>query len=92
MSPLWSKILETIVAEQTIAESFNNWEPNQHGGVKGSSTDHIIVEVWDKILRSLDKSTENKAVVFTALDFSKSFSRCSYQQILKSYADVGASK
>ena len=92
MSPLWSKILETIVADQTIAETFNNWQRNQHGGIKGSSTDHVIVEVWDKILRSLDKSTDNKAVVFTALDFSKSFSRCSYQQILQSYADVGASK
>ena len=67
-----------MVAEHTITETFKNWETNQHGGVKGSSTDHVIIEVWNKILKSLDKSSENKAVVFTALDFSKYFSRCSH--------------
>ena len=91
MSPLWSKILESIVSELTLSETKNNWKQNQHGGIKGSSTDHILIEAWDRILRALDKSTKNKAVVFTALDFSKSFSRCSHQEILKAYQDVGAS-
>ena len=92
MSPLWSKLLETIVAEITINETGKNWKENQHGGVKGSSIDHVLVEAWDKILKSLDRSQSHKAVVFTALDFSKSFSRCSHQQILRSYAGVGASR
>ena len=92
MSPLWSKILESIVSELTLKETSKNWKSNQHGGLKGSSTDHIIIESWDRILRALDKSKENKAVIFTALDFSKSFSRCAHQEILKAYAEVGASK
>ena len=91
MSPLWSKLLETIVSELTLEETAKNWLPNQHGGVKGSSTDHVLVEAWDNIMRGLDKSSQNKAVVVTALDFSKSFSRCGHQQILQSYASVGAS-
>ena len=91
MSPLWSKVLESVVAELTIEETGKNWRPNQHGGVKGFSTDHVLVEAWDQILRGLDKPGENKAVVFTALDFSKSFSRCSHQQILKSFSKVGTS-
>ena len=73
MSPLWSKILEWVVAELTMQETSKNWKANQHGGLKGSSTDHVLIEAWDHILRALDKSSENKAVVFTALDFSKSF-------------------
>ena len=40
---------------------------------KGSPTDHVIVEVWNKILKLLAKSSENKAVFFIALDFSKIF-------------------
>ena len=48
----------------------------------------MLVEVWDRILRGLE---ENKAVVLAGIDFSKSFSRCSYQQILKSYAKLGLS-
>ena len=85
MSPLWSKILESFISDLTLLETKNNWKNNQHGGLKGSSTDHVLIEVWDKILRALDKSTHNKAVVVTALDFSKTFSWCSHQQILLAY-------
>ena len=91
MSPLWSKILESVVSDLTIQETRKNWKQNQHGGIKGSATDHVLIESWDRILRALDKSSSNKAVVFTALDFSKSFSRCSHQEILLAYKDVGAS-
>ena len=91
MSPLWSKILETVVAEITLKETSANWNRNQHGGIKGSSTEHVLIETWDKILRSLDRPGENRGILFTALDFSKSFSRCSHVQILEAYKRVGAS-
>ena len=42
-------------------------------------------------MKGLDCSSTNKAVVFTTLDFSKSFSRCSHQEILKAYGRVEAS-
>ena len=86
MSTLWSKILETFVAEFTISETKDNWKGTQHGGLKGSSTEHVLVETWDRILRSLDSSKDCKAVTMTALDFSKSFSKCTYKEILKAYA------
>ena len=91
MLPLWSKVLESVVSDLTLEETKNNWKVNQHGGIKGSSTDHVLIEAWDRILRALDKSSSNKAVVFTAIDFSKSFSRCSHQQILMAYREVGVS-
>ena len=81
-----------MVSGLTLQETEKNWKPNQHGGSKGSSTNHILVEAWDKILRSLDRFSENKAVVFSAVDFSKSFFRCVHVQILQSYANVGASQ
>ena len=74
-----------------MQESRKNWKANRRGGTKGSSTDHMIIESWDRTLRALDKSNNNKAVVFTALDFSKSFSHCSHQDILRAYQEVGAS-
>ena len=79
------------MAEVTLEETKDNWKSNQHGGMKGSSTDHVLVEAWDRILKALDKSTLNKAVVLTAVDFPKSFSRCSHQEVLKAYKEVGAS-
>ena len=92
MSTLWSKLLETFVAEFTLNETKNHWKDSQHGGKKGSSTNHILIETWDNILSSLDSDKNvSKAVVMTALDFSKSFFKCTHQEILKAYARMNAS-
>ena len=64
----------------------------EHGGIKGSLTDHVVVQAWDQIFRGLDGQSGNKAVVLSVLDLSKSFSRCAHQEILKAYSRVGASK
>ena len=45
MTTLWSKILETMIAEYTLAETFDNWNKTQHGGRKGSSTDHVLIDM-----------------------------------------------
>ena len=93
MTTLWSKLLESFVASFTLIETGHNWKGNHHGGRKGSSTDHVLVQVWDTILEELDTPSERpKAAVLCGLDFSKSFCRCSYQQILESYVSLGASQ
>ena len=93
MTPLWSKLLETYIASYTLLETSPNWKSNQHGGRKGSSTDHVLIQMWDTIITELDKGNERpKAAVLCGIDFSKSFSRCSYQSILSSYVDLGASQ
>ena len=86
MTTLWSKILELYVASFTLDETGHNWKNNQYGGRKGSSTDHVLVGLWDKILTGLDSGS--KAVVLSGIDFSKSFSRSSHQEILKAYITV----
>lgn len=73
----------------TLDETKNNWKTNQYGGRKGASTDHVLVALWDKILTALDNGA--KAVVLSGIDFSKSFSRCSHQEILKVYIRLGLS-
>ena len=88
MTTLWSKMLETYLARFTMEETKDNWSHNQYGGRKGASTDHVLIEVWDRILSGLE---HNKAVVLAGIDFSKSFSRCSYQQILEAYTKLGLS-
>ena len=86
MTPLWSKLLESFVATYTLIETGPNWKSNQHGGRKGSSTDHVLIQMWDTILNELDQTTNKpKAAVLCGLDFSKSFSRCSYQTICLLY-------
>ena len=85
--------MESYVSAYTLAETDGNWKGNQHGGRKGSGTDHVLIDLWDKILTDLD-SGPNKAdaTVLCGVDFSKSFSRCSYQEILMSYVRLGANQ
>ena len=90
MTTLWSKILETIVAQFTLQETGRNWKNDQFGGRKGTSADHVLISLWDKILEGID-SQGGKASVITAVDFSNSFSRCSFQQILLAYQKLGLS-
>ena len=61
------RILE--FTEITLKETSKNWKSNQQSGMKGSSTNHALIEVWDRIHRALDKSSHNKAVILRALDF-----------------------
>ena len=73
-------------------ETRDHWKGTQHGGLKGSSTEHVLIATWDKILRNLESNTNCKAVVLTALDFSKSFSKCTYKEILEAYSRLQASQ
>ena len=83
MSTLWSKVMESYTASYTLIETKKHWSKNQHGGKKGSSTDHL--------LRGLD-DPQTLDTTLVAVDFSKSFSRCSFQQVLQSYEKLQASQ
>ena len=91
MTPLWSKVMESYVEGFTLLETRQNWKPNQQGGRSGSCTDHVLIEIWDKVLRELD-SPASKAAGVSRIDISKSYLRCSYQLILKSYIKLGAAQ
>ena len=86
--------METYVATFTVQETAANWKGNQYGGRKGSSTDHALISLWNDILSNLDAARgeeKSKAVVLSGIDFSKSFSRCSFQEILLAYQKLGLS-
>ena len=85
--------MESYIATYTLLETKMNLKSNQHGGRCESSTDHVLVQIWDRVLRDLDTSQgKAKASVICGIDFSKSFSRCFYQLILESYVQLGASQ
>ena len=78
MTTLWSKIMKSFVAGFTYLETKDNWKRNQHGGKK------VLTIMWDSILESVEPRTSNGShtAVLCGVDFSKSFSRCSHQEIL----------
>ena len=54
MITLRSRINELYVATFTMDETAPNWNQDQYGGRKGSSTDHVLISLWDQIQTGLD--------------------------------------
>ena len=70
---LVSKILESYVLEWAVEEV--TVKTNQYGGVRGCSGTHMIMKVWQKILKNLED--RRAATILTSIDYAKAFNRMS---------------
>ena len=59
------------------------------GGVRGCSTLHLLVDMWDEVVRGLQDN--RAAVTLTSIDYAKAFNRLSFQHCLARFARKGAS-
>ena len=50
-------------------------DKTQYGSQKGTSTEHLVVNLMDRILRLLDKNNDHSAVIASMLDWSSAFDR-----------------
>ena len=82
-----SKIFESYVLNW--AQDEVKVKGNQYGGVKGCSTAHLLLGVWDEVARGLED--DRAAVALTSIDYAKAFNRLSFQHCLASFARLGAS-
>ena len=84
---LFSKVYESFVlgwlGDQVGMRS------NQMGGMKGSGTEHYLVELYQLILESLEDS--RAASIITSIDYSKAFNRLDFLRCLEALAAKGAS-
>ena len=48
-------------------------DKSQYGNQKGTSTEHLIVKLMDRILRLLDNNNTQSAVIASMLDWSSAF-------------------
>ena len=65
-------------------------DPVQYGGVKGSGVDHLLVEVWERILGGLE--VPDVAVSLLGVDYEKAFNRMVHNECLNQLALFGASQ
>ena len=79
-----SFVLERLKSEVRLSN-------NQYGGIKGCSTEHFLLDTWDKILTSMDIS-DDSAANLVSRDFQKAFNRMGHRQCLFALADLGASE
>ena len=82
-----SKIYESFVLNWLASEV--KCKNNQYGGVKGCGVSHLLADMWDEVLGSLEDA--RAAVMVTAIDYAKAFNRLSFQHCLEAFARKGAS-
>ena len=85
---LLSKVLEGALLEQLRDELVP--DPAQYGGLKGCGAEHMLVDVWEKILEAMDGGTD--AVVLLGVDFQKAFNRMEYAVCIEQLEKLGASQ
>ena len=86
----------TVLASKIYESYVLNWaqeevkvRSNQYGGVRGCSTAHMLLDVFQDVGEDLEDC--RAATVITAIDFAKAFNRLSYQHCLRAFAEHGAS-
>ena len=84
---LTSKIYESFVLNWASAQV--KLKPNQFGGVRGSGTPHMLINIWQDICENVEDYSA--ATVIMSIDYSKAFNRLLFQHCLKAFARKGAS-
>ena len=83
----FSKVMESFLLQWTLDEVAV--KANQYGGVKGCSTTHMLLNIWQNICSNLEDY--RSSTVLTAIDYAKAFNRLSFQKCLQSFKKKGAS-
>ena len=82
-----SKVLEGVVLDKLRQELVP--DPDQFGGAKGCGAEHMMVELWDRVLRVLDEV--DQAACLLGIDFEKAFNRMDHDHCLRQLKLLGAS-
>ena len=75
---LASRVFESFVLDELKSEV--KLRPNKYKGVKGLSTDSLLVQLWQETLHNLEDY--RAGTIITSVDYSKAFKRMSYQHCL----------
>ena len=81
-----SKVMESVLLNDLRSEIPQ--DPAQYGGLKGSSVDHLLIELHERVLGAVD---EGQSAVVLGIDFEKAFNRLDHTECLKQLSNLGAS-
>ena len=83
---LFSKIYESFVLEWLGQQV--KLRLNQFGGVKGSGTEHFLVQLWQQVLENIEDPRAGS--LLTSIDFAKAFNRLDFSHVIKCLKVKGA--
>ena len=82
MLPAIGKLLEKCIAERIVKyfDAYNMFSPHQFGFRSKFSTEHAVIDIYEKLLSNLDKGLSTCAVF---LDLAKAFDSVSHDILLR---------
>ena len=83
-----SKVMEGFILSRLREEI--EADPDQYGGVKGTGVEHLLLQVWERILGGLE--IPEVAITMLGIDYQKAFNRMCHNQCLTQLAKLGASQ
>ena len=75
LSSEYSNLFEGFLKDWIIEDISLNLDPSQYGARKGTGTEHLVVALVDRILKSLDSGTQKAAVIAASVDWAAAFDR-----------------
>jgi len=86
--PALGKLLEKIISSRVVnyLEHFNLLSPHQFGFRAKFSTEHAIIDIYEKLLKNLDSGLTSCAIF---LDLAKAFDSVSHNILLKKLEKYG---
>ena len=85
LTPMISRILESIVRDRIRKYTLNKIDPNQYGGIPNSSTTTALIDM----MHEWTKASENNQIVrVLLLDYSKAFDHVDHRILLSKLDDM----
>ena len=76
---LLSKVYESFVLEWLGTQI--DIRTNQYGGMKGSGSEHCLIELWQQVLENIED--QRASSLLTSIDYSKAFNRLDFACCLR---------
>ena len=85
----FSKLFEGFLKDWIIEDIHDKLDIAQYGGRKGIGTEHMIVNLLDRILKLLDRHPNKSAVIAASLDWAAAFDRQDPTTAIKKFIALG---
>ena len=85
----FSLVFEGILKDWIMEDIEPNIDRSQYGNRKGTSTEHLMVKLMDKILDLLDKNNNHSAVIASLVDWASAFDRQDATLAIQKFIKMG---
>ena len=85
----FSLVFEGIIKDWIMEDIATKTDKAQYGNQKGTSTEHLVVNLMDRILDLLDKNSNQSAVIAAMVDWASAFDRQDPTLGIQKFINIG---